>query len=337
MSSFKKNIFLSNKQDIKNKSMAIVTLEKKNQNIFGTIKTFNLDTKNNYILGIKLNEKIYKQNIILDDNKYNFLISNTNDLDCNIGCVLLSSENNSFTPIIWGSDSETNYKSQIINSLQSNFEKIKNNEILKKEDKNKNTFISNNGTQINTPNENKTSEYENKIDYTTHLNAHSIHASNLDLESNNTYNKTINIDKSEIAIASNYAALFDSSNEEVEKEINNHINKSEENNFYNMIAEQLDELFEKYPKEETLEKLIDNSKWIKIRNDDNKYYVVGVIYNNNDIKYVCYGVPGNYSKEPPIELIEYSQWLPTDIMNPYDNGYWVMYQDANTGENVIIN
>ena len=37
-----------------------------------------------------------------------------------------------------------------------------------------------------------------------------------------------------------------------------------------------------------LSKIIDNSKWVKITNDfDSKPYVVGIIYNNNDVKYIC--------------------------------------------------
>ena len=107
--------------------------------------------------------------------------------------------------------------------------------------------------------------------------------------------------------------------------------------FYNMIAEQLEELFDKYPRENNLEKIIDNSKWVKINHEEeNKFYVVGIIYIDDDIKYVCYGVPGSYYNEPPRELLGYSQWLPTDTLNPYENGYWVMYQDADTGENIYI-
>ena len=56
--SIKKTIFLSNKNDCNFKGMAVVTFEKKNINTFGTIKTFNLDNKANYILGIKQNNKI---------------------------------------------------------------------------------------------------------------------------------------------------------------------------------------------------------------------------------------------------------------------------------------
>jgi len=334
MNSIKKTIFLSNKQDTKNKSMAIVTLEKKNGNIYGTIKTFNLDNRENYILGIKYDDKIYKQNVNLDNSKYNFLLSNLNNLTDNIGCVLLTSEKNNYTPIIWGSNNNTNYKSQIVNSLKSNFEKIKNNEVIKKDNAEPHT----NSTHFAySKHENFRAEGDGFLNQSRiNIEDHSIHASTY-LDENKVKEDIVTPYHSEVAIASNYASLFDSSNEEIEKEIDKEINKLDGHEFYNMIAEQLDELFEKYPKEETLEKLIDNSKWIKIRNDDNKYYVVGIIFNNNDIKYICYGVPGNYSKEPPIELREYSQWLPTDIMNPFDNGYWVMYQDADSGENVVIN
>ena len=104
-----------------------------------------------------------------------------------------------------------------------------------------------------------------------------------------------------------------------------------------MIAEQLQELFDTYPREYSLEKLIDNSKWVKINHEEeNKYYVVGLIYDNDDVKYICYGVPGSYYTEPPMELQGYSQWLPTDVNDPYNNGYWVMYQDSETGENIYL-
>lgn len=357
MSSIKKTIFLSNKQDNNFKGMAVVTLEKKNQNIFGTIKTFNLDNKKNYILGIKQHDKIYKQNIILDNNKYNFILSNTNNFGDDVGCVLLSVDNKNYTPVIWGSDKLTNYKSQIISSLKDTFDKIKESKVIsKKEDiEVAPTQTVANQPELTYPNSKynvdslHNTNYDNNLrnirdNNSSHENVfHSAHAqyfksSNNDISHIQNQEEVITPYHSEVAIASNYATLFESD----EKEINDLVDKeitsaNNEHHFYEMIAEQLNELFEKYPKERALENLIDNSKWVKIKNIDNKHYVVGIIYNNNDIKYICYGVPGNYSKEPPIELREYSQWLPTDITNPYDNGYWVMYQDADTGENVVIN
>ena len=150
----------------------------------------------------------------------------------------------------------------------------------------------------------------------------------------------INNNIPEIAISCNASSLFESDENEIQNIIDNEF-KNEykpEHEFYNMIKDQLDELFDRYPPEENLIKLVDNSYWVKINTDiANKHYVVGIIKNNNDIKHICYGVPGNYNIEPPSEMKEYSQWLPTNITDPYNNGYWVMYQDADTGENVYIN
>lgn len=144
-------------------------------------------------------------------------------------------------------------------------------------------------------------------------------------------------DHSESAYALN-TKLFEEDEEEINSIIDKELETNTTHDFYNMIAEQLQELFDKYPSENNLSKLIDNSKWCKINRDfDNSYYVVGIIYNNNDIKYICYGVPGNYNIQPPREMQGYSQWLPTDATDPYNNGYWVMYQDADTGENIYLN
>ena len=148
----------------------------------------------------------------------------------------------------------------------------------------------------------------------------------------NTYNDE---NKHEIAVAQ--SSLFEYTDDEVEKTIDENISSSTPHNFYNMLAEQIDELFDKYPHEYNLEKLIDSSKWVKITYEsDSKPYVVGLIFDGDDIKYICYGVPGKYDTPQPNELIGYSQWLPTDVNDPYNNGYWVMYQDADTGENILV-
>ena len=132
MNNFKKTVFLSNKQNSNSKEMAIVTFEKKNSSIFGTIKTFNIDNKNNYLLGLKNNDTIIKQNIMLDNNKYNFILSGKLNLEDKLGLVLLTNNSNTYTPIIWGSDKISNYKNQILNSLKNTFDKIKSNELVNK-------------------------------------------------------------------------------------------------------------------------------------------------------------------------------------------------------------
>lgn len=110
-----------------------------------------------------------------------------------------------------------------------------------------------------------------------------------------------------------------------------------EENFYDEIKEQIESLFNKYPEETFLSEVIPNSKWIKVDYEDNgEFYVIGLIYENDKIKYISYGVPGEFKIKPPKELTENSQWLPLDPAKPEDLGFWLTYQDAENGESVNI-
>lgn len=114
--------------------------------------------------------------------------------------------------------------------------------------------------------------------------------------------------------------------------------EEKEDTFFDGIKEQIEELFNKYPEEEILKQIIPDSKWVKIDYEEKgEYYVVGLLYENNEIKYVCYGVPGVFQEEPPIDLKGFSQWLPIDTTKEKGFGYWITYQDAETGENVVLN
>lgn len=107
--------------------------------------------------------------------------------------------------------------------------------------------------------------------------------------------------------------------------------------YYSEVSDQLKQLFDTCEKEETLEEIIPNSKWVKVdyANDGN-YYVVGLIYENDTLKFVCFGVPGYYASESPKELEGLCRWVPTDSSKPFEFGYWITYQDAKTGENVEV-
>ncbi len=391
-----------------NKGMGILKLERKNNNTFCSIKTYNENLSGNYILGMKLNNRIIKQNINLENNIYNFISQEIKDLDELQGCVLIQLHNGEFSPILWGNNRDKNYKANIVNSLRQSVNNISNSKI---KEQTKGSFELSDKTtteepKTNNQNNNKTEVILDKdistknpssllSEYTTETNNKPLNQIKQNKEehlsfklNNNTHNENNNLsikkiskltsqqhifnneyayhpikncnnckaetlskisleeepisnnNMPEIAISCNTANLFESNDDEVENLIDNEMkNKYNSNhNFYNMIKEQLDELFDRYPPEENLNKLIDNSFWVKINTDtDNRHYVVGIIKNEEDIKYICYGVPGNYNIEPPMEMKDYSQWLPTDIKDPYNNGYWVMYQDADTGENIFIN
>lgn len=105
--------------------------------------------------------------------------------------------------------------------------------------------------------------------------------------------------------------------------------------FFDEVKQQINELFESYPEEDFLKQIIPNSKWVRVDYEGKgEYYVVGLIYEEGDLKYICYGVPGLYQAKPPVELEGIAQWLPLDTEKPEDYGYWISYQDANSGENI---
>ena len=94
-------------------------------------------------------------------------------------------------------------------------------------------------------------------------------------------------------------------------------------------------MFAKYPEDEMLNSIIPNSRFIKVNNENP--YVLGVIYEDKQLKYIAYGVPAQYNSLPPIDFGQHYQWLP---LNPHDimsDGYFMIYQDAVNGTLVEIN
>lgn len=106
--------------------------------------------------------------------------------------------------------------------------------------------------------------------------------------------------------------------------------------YFEQVKNDILELFEKYPSEENLERAVDNSKWVKIEFAPEKYYTVGIIYDLDVPKYICYGVPSNNKNEPPKALKGYCSYLPLSLFDLRGKGYWMMYQDAASGQCVEI-
>ncbi len=107
---------------------------------------------------------------------------------------------------------------------------------------------------------------------------------------------------------------------------------SKESPYYQSVANNLQEIFDKYPNDDRLNGLFPKSRWVKINYSADKYYIVGVIKENSKEKYICYGVPAVYSKTPPKELKGYCTFIPLSIFDLSGEGFWMMFQDAETGE-----
>lgn len=104
--------------------------------------------------------------------------------------------------------------------------------------------------------------------------------------------------------------------------------KYDGNNFYYAVKPQIDELFVCYPEEKTLNEAVANSKWVHVQTSDD-YYVVGLLFNDDEPSFICYGVPADSKQTPPSELENTCVWLP---VGDGEKGYWVIYQSARTGE-----
>ncbi len=104
-----------------------------------------------------------------------------------------------------------------------------------------------------------------------------------------------------------------------------------ENNFYIRQKNKFDEIFTIYPTNKELEGHIDDSKWVTVNYDGDDYYVIGLLKSNNAVTHIVYGVPGLAGIYPPPETLEISDWLPTPTRDNPKRGYWLIFQDAMTG------
>lgn len=113
--------------------------------------------------------------------------------------------------------------------------------------------------------------------------------------------------------------------------------KDVEPTFAQRLGPQIEKLFASNKTEKVLTEIIPNSKFCRVDFDDKSgYYVFGIIYDNQQPKYLCYGVPAKKDSTPPAEFFNLYQWLPIDAQNEYGDGFYMMYQDATTGQNISV-
>lgn len=109
--------------------------------------------------------------------------------------------------------------------------------------------------------------------------------------------------------------------------------RGRELSYYEQVSDQIEKLFTEGTRETELESLMPHTKWVRVDfSGDGRFYVVGLVGDKPD--YICYGLPADYTPEPPDEISGYCGWLPLDVKNPQGKGYWLLYQDADTGESV---
>ena len=326
MKEFKKNIILLPAEyNGVNNLKGIITLECK-ENIKCNLRCYNFkDTNEEYLLGIMVNDDVFKTRVSNKDlNNLTYLINKSAKQDDKISCVLLNVNASQYDIVLWGSTETTNaWKTTLINSLDNVF--VRENEKLDindyKNKKHDEKLKKNNEFKVNEKIENLDEEFEANVLAT----------------------KTINEDKE-----------YEKEQEQVEKYIDNIIKatseldemntklKGEEKEdasqstfFFDRVKGQIEDLFSQNEADLVLEDIIPESKFCKVSLEDG-HYVFGVIRENGIPKYLCYGLPANDSSNPPKELEGLCQWLPIDINEENGKGYFMSYQDAETGDNVKV-
>ncbi len=292
------------------KQKAVLHLEK-NQDLFtGRLRIYNFSIEPEGILSIGFhNEKqISKAGLVRISNAlYEFKIDSK--LICeNFSCAVVSTFQGDISPILYGNtNSKNNLEETLSNLFAEEFSSEK------------------------TMEEVETILEENKIEYDEKL------QKEIDEEIDNEIEKEISKCSANDCRNCKYKRVFFEEKPNLEDDIIQE--KQEENEtektFFEQIKPQIDELFLKNSREEYLQNLIPNSKWVKVDYDSQgDYYILGLIYEEESLVYVVYGVPGVYSSLPPKEIAGKPVWFPLDNENPESFGYWLSYQDANTGESI---
>ena len=106
----------------------------------------------------------------------------------------------------------------------------------------------------------------------------------------------------------------------------------DKNGIIELKPEELEQMLNKFPREDALLSVFPDSSWVRINYSDDKYYVVGVVKEMGREKYICYGVPSEYSENPPEELKGFCSFIPLSVFSVKGDGYFMMFQDAVTGE-----
>lgn len=311
-----KNIILTSANENIN-AKGILCLETTTSKTIVDLKTYNFSKAfGKFILGLKCGKDYYKVELNGDEN---YIINKVLDLNQKISAVVVKVENNKSDIMIWGSN-ETNRVWQ--NSFLDDFDKKDNdvNATVERDMENKKTIQNANQSEI----QNKTvygEEFEGENDL---LNK------NIDVEDFSDYETDEEIENIVDMALNKFSEVED---EEAFEEKDFKENKSE---FLSSVEEQINELLNNYEEEKALEEIIPSSKFVKVNSSGENFYVFGVIYENEKIKYIVYGIPGEFNVKPEDEYANYYQWLPLNSENPQGYGYYLMYQDAISGNQVEI-
>lgn len=338
----KKSVILSPAScDGKSEEKGILTLQKEPNKVKGLLKCFHLNNiEGKLLLGLTFDDNVlHKFNLELSEaQSFYFTLPQNINLSQNISCVLVAMNEREHSPIIWGSSATNKVsKLEVLESmLEKNVPIVKASNVVEKEKPTTKKPI-----EINAQEDYIDEEVENLIDDMANEVEDELKRIELKKQLNDfkPY-KNIFETQNEVNATSAYGSQKKQilQNEPPVEEKPEREREQTRNWFYDEVKDQIDALFEKYEAETALEEIIPNSRFVRVNFDaEGDSYIFGVIYDENQTpEYIVYGIPALEQKQTPQELEGYYQWLPLDPNNPEADGYFMMYQDAKTGEHVKI-
>ena len=106
---------------------------------------------------------------------------------------------------------------------------------------------------------------------------------------------------------------------------------TEPDGYYLSVKAEIDGLFSKYPRDDTLCGAFSCSEWVRVQGEkDAPQYLVGVLYDDGKAKYICYALAAKDKDSPPEEIRDVCSFVPTSVYND-TQGFFVIFQSATSG------
>lgn len=306
MQMFKKNIILipADYNGVSNQK-GVLSLTYQDDKVIGELRCYNIKfTQENFSVGIQIGDNVFKTQAQAKElSNLKVQINGKANNTSKVSVAIVSLKGKSYDTLLWGS-------SEITKAMQEHFlvqSLLEKTQIL---DIQEQTFAQNLQNRSEELTDEVLEEKQDEIFQQQLLEDYidrEVKRSEVEAESYHPYSK-VNINSDSIP------------------------NKE---NFFGKIENQIQKIFESNQPDQVLEKIIPDSKFCKVMQGDD-FYVFGIIYENGKEKCICYGIPAEYSLVPPKEVEGFSQWLPIDADNYAGKGYWMTYQDAQTGENIAV-
>ena len=326
MDKFKKNIILLPAYyDGVNNQKGILNVENENGELRCNVKCFNIKpTNEQFLFSIVVNDEVYKTKVSAKElSSLTYVVKSNCKSGDKISSLVLSVKSNSYDILLWGSTETTKaWQTTSILKIENELKKETYSHLNNKYNVNSNNF---NETEY----QKEQQEIENYIDKIMDLTSDS--QENLVNNEKIVQKSDFNTDKREFNIFNqNY------NDESKENEIKNRVEPDYQNeNFSERVKNQIEDIFNNSEQDDLLKNIIPNGKFCKVKMEEG-YYVFGVIYEDNEPRYICYGVPCKQKGDKPTDLEGNYDWLPLDTQDEEGMGYWLSYQDASNGKNIKV-